>query len=90
MQQYLNLLQAILDNGVRTGDRTGTGTLTLPGYHYTCHLRVDENGIIRDFPLLTTKRMSLKSVFEELIWKLRGDTNIRFLVENNNHNVRIH
>lgn len=85
MQQYLNLLQAILDNGVKTGDRTGTGTLTLPGYHYTCPLRVDENGIIRDFPLLTTKRMSLKSVFEELIWKLRGDTNIRFLVENNNH-----
>ena len=85
MQQYLNLLQAILDNGVRTGDRTGTGTITLPGYHYTCPLSVDENGIIRDFPLLTTKRMSLKSVFEELIWKLRGDTNIRFLVENNNH-----
>ena len=85
MRQYLNLLQAILDNGVKTGDRTGTGTLTLPGYHYTCELQQDENGIIKNFPLLTTKRMSLKSVFEELIWKLNGDTNIRFLIEHNNH-----
>ena len=85
MKQYLDLLQAILDNGVKTGDRTGTGTYTLPGYHYVCEMQKDEDGIIHNFPLLTTKRMSLKSVFEELIWKLRGDTNIRFLVENNNH-----
>jgi thymidylate synthase len=85
MKQYLNLLQAILDNGVKTGDRTGTGTMTLPGYHYTCQMYQDENGVIHDFPLLTTKRMSLKSVFEELIWKLNGDTNIRFLVEHKNH-----
>ena len=85
MKHYLNLLQAILDNGVKTGDRTGTGTYTLPGYHYTCEMKKGEDGIIHNFPLLTTKRMSLKSVFEELIWKLRGDTNIRFLVKHNNH-----
>lgn len=85
MKQYLELLQAIKDNGVETGDRTGTGTLTLPGYHYTCEMYQDEDGIIHNFPLLTTKRMSLKSVFEELTWKLHGDTNIRFLVEHKNH-----
>lgn len=85
MKQYLELLQAIKDNGVETGDRTGTGTLTLPGYHYTCEMYQDEDGIIHNFPLLTTKRMSLKSVFEELQWKLKGDTNIRFLVEHKNH-----
>lgn len=85
MKQYLNLLQAILDNGVQTGDRTGTGTMTLPGYHYQVKLEQDEDGVIHGFPLLTTKRMSLKSVFEELIWKLRGDTNIRFLIQHNNH-----
>lgn len=85
MKQYLNLLQAILDNGVKTGDRTGTGTITLPGYHYLCEMWKDETGEIRNFPLLTTKKMSLKSVFEELIWKLNGDTNIRFLVEHKNH-----
>ena len=85
MKQYLGLLQAILDNGVQTGDRTGTGTLTLPGYHYSCRMEQDNDGVIHNFPLLTTKKMSFKSIFEELIWKLRGDTNIRYLVENNNH-----
>ena len=85
MKQYLDLLHAILDNNVKSDDRTGTGTYTLPGYLYTCEMQKDEEGIIHNFPLLTTKRMSLKSVFEELIWKLRGDTNIRFLVEHNNH-----
>ena len=85
MKQYLDLLQAILDNGVKTGDRTGTGTITLPGYHYLCEMWKDETGEIHNFPLLTTKKMSLKSVFEELIWKLNGDTNIRFLVEHKNH-----
>lgn len=85
MKQYLNLLQAILDNGVSTGDRTGTGTFTLPGYHYTCEMSKDADGVIHNFPLLTTKRMSLKSVFEELIWKLHGDTNIRWLIQHKNH-----
>ena len=85
MKQYLSLLKAILDNGVKTDDRTGTGTYTLPGYHYTCEMYKDEDGIIHNVPLLTTKRMSLKSVFEELIWKLRGDTNIRWLIKQKNH-----
>ena len=85
MQQYLQLLRAIKERGVETSDRTGTGTLTLPGYHYTCPLYMDNDGIIHNFPLLTTKKVSLKSVFEELIWKLRGDTNIRYLLEHNNH-----
>ena len=85
MKQYLELLQAILDNGVKTGDRTGTGTITLSGWHYLCEMYQNEDGKIDNFPLPTTKFVSLKSVFEELIWKLNGDTNIRFLVEHNNH-----
>ncbi len=85
MEKYLELLQAILDNGVKTDDRTGTGTYTLPGYHYVCEMQKDEDGIIKNFPLLTTKQVSFKNIFYELIWKLRGDTNIRFLLEHNNH-----
>jgi len=86
MRQYLDLCQAILDNGVKTGDRTGTGTYTLPGYFYTCEMQQQNlKGEIKNYPLLTTKAMSFKSIFEELIWKLSGDTNIRFLVEHNNH-----
>jgi len=86
MRQYLDLLQAILNNGVKTGDRTGTGTYTLPGYHYTCEMQQQHlKGEITNYPLLTTKAMSIKSITEELIWKLSGDTNIRFLVEHNNH-----
>ena len=85
MEQYLGLEKAILADGVKTGDRTGTGTISRPSYEYTCEMTKDEDGIIRNFPLLTTKRMSLKSVFEELIWKLSGDTNIRFLIEHKNH-----
>lgn len=85
MVHYLNLLRAIKEHGYQTGDRTGTGTLALPGYHYQVRLEQDEEGVIHNFPLLTTKKMSLKSVFEELIWKLRGDTNIRFLIQHNNH-----
>ena len=85
MKQYLGLVQAILDDGVKTGDRTGTGTISRPSYEYTCEMHKDDDGTIHDFPLLTTKKMSLKSVFEELIWKLKGDTNIRFLIEHKNH-----
>ena len=85
MKQYLGLLQTILDNGEESVDRTGTGTLRIPGYHYACKMNKDENGVIHNYPLLTTKKMSLKSVFEELIWKLHGETNIQFLVEHKNH-----
>ena len=85
MKQYHNLCASILDNGYTTGDRTGTGTIAMPGYSYQCKLDVDEEGIIHNFPLLTTKFVSLKSVFEELMWKLRGDTNIKYLIERNNH-----
>lgn len=85
MKQYLDLLQAILDNGVKTGDRTGTGTMTLPGYHYTCPLEMDENGVIKNFPLLTTKEVDLEQVFIELMWKLNGLTNVRPLIEKNCH-----
>jgi thymidylate synthase len=85
MKQYHNLGKSILKNGYATGDRTGTGTLAMPGYAYQCKLDVDEEGVIHNFPLLTTKFVSLKSIFEELIWKLRGDTNIKFLIEHKNH-----
>lgn len=85
MEQYQGLLKAILDNGVQTGDRTGTGTYTLPGYHYTCEMTKNERGEIENFPLMTTKFVSLKSVFQELMWKLSGDTNIRKLIEQDNH-----
>lgn len=56
----MDFCKLLLDNGVQTGDRTGTGTLTLPGYHYQVRLEQDENGVIHNFPLLTTKKMSLK------------------------------
>ena len=85
MKQYHYLCKSILRNGYITGDRTGTGTLAMPGHAYQCKLNMDENGIIHDFPLLTTKFVSLKSIFEELIWKLSGDTNIKYLIEHNNH-----
>lgn len=85
MDVYLDLLRAILGNNVQTTDRTGTGTYTLPGYAYECKMEKDEDGLIRHFPLLTTKFVSLKSVFQELMWKLNGETNIRRLVEQDNH-----
>ena len=76
--QYQNLLKDILQNGTKRQDRTGTGTLSVFGRQ----LRHD----FRDgFPLLTTKRMAFKQIVTELIWFLRGDTNIKFLVDNNCH-----
>jgi thymidylate synthase len=77
-QQYLSLLKDILDNGKQKTDRTGTGTISVFGRQ----LRHD----FRDgFPLLTTKRMAFKAIVTELLWFLRGETNIKYLVENNCH-----
>jgi len=75
MQQYLQLVHHILDHGAPKSDRTGTGTLSVFGYQ----LRFDLGA---GFPLLTTKKVHLRSIIYELLWFLRGDTNIRFLNEN--------
>ena len=73
--QYQALLQDILDNGVAKQDRTGTGTLSVFG-------RQIRHKMSDDFPLLTTKRMPFKTIVTELLWFLRGDTNIKYLVDN--------
>ena len=75
MKQYLDLLQDIMDNGTRKDDRTGTGTLSVFGRQY-------RHDLSQGFPLLTTKKLHLKSIINELIWFLSGDTNTRWLKEN--------
>jgi thymidylate synthase len=76
--QYQDLLQAILDYGVEKKDRTGTGTKSIFGYTF-------RHNMSWGFPLLTTKKMAWKTMVTELLWFLRGDTNIKFLVDNNCH-----
>ncbi len=76
MQTYLALLQHIIDHGARKTDRTGTGTLSVFGYQMRFDLR-------QGFPLLTTKKLHFKSIAYELLWFLRGESNIQFLKENN-------
>ena len=77
-KQYQDLLQSILDYGVEKQDRTGTGTKSIFGYTIRHNMK-------DGFPVLTTKKMAWKTMVTELLWVLRGDTNIKFLVDNNCH-----
>ncbi len=75
MQQYLSMMRYVRDNGARKNDRTGTGTLSVFGYQ----MRFD---LSRGFPVITTKKLHLRSIIHELLWFLSGDSNIRYLKEN--------
>ncbi|MDR2520726.1 MAG: thymidylate synthase [Bacteroidales bacterium OttesenSCG-928-I14] len=79
MKQYLDLINKVLTEGIKKNDRTGTGTISLFGYQMRFHLK-------DGFPLLTTKKIYLRSVIYELLWFLKGETNIKYL---NEHNIQI-
>lgn len=75
---YLELMEYLLEHGIQKGDRTGTGTLSTFGYQLRFNLQ-------EGFPILTTKRVPMKLITSELLWFLKGDTKLRYLLENNNH-----